>query len=503
MSSPVKDFYKNKNVLLTGGTGYLGKMMIEKLLRTTEVKNIYIVVRPKQDIDVEKRVIKIFQEPIFADISEDVFLEKVHPIEGDLKMKLLGISSEKMSHLRAQVNIVFHCGASLNMDANLADAVSTNVNGTAEILEIIKGAQSLEAFILVSTAYSNCLNEIIEEVFYDPPIDPNLLLRITKEMKAEHLNNISKGILGKWPNTYTFTKALAESLLITEGKNIPVAVFRPTIVTSTVSEPVAGWTDNLYGPLGILLSSNCGILRVVQGNPSVKADTVPGDLVINGLLCYAWEVATQWNLNRSNYKPCVMNFSGRSSPLYVSIKEYSSTATNSGYIPFKKIVWKPILFIVDNKWLYMGMRFLLHKIPAYLFDYFLAISGRKPQMKKLYVKLDKVTRVFHYFLTQEWTIKNNNLQSLWQKLTPSDRETYNFDLTKIDADQYYRNMMIGLKKYTLKEDMSRAQYHKAKFQRMQLLHDIFKYIIIVLISHLVLRKLLPRWISRVKHHCSL
>lgn len=70
--------------------------------------------------------------------------------------------------------------------------------------------------------------------------------------------------------------------------------FITLLVTSTVSDPVPGWSDNLYGPLGILLSSNCGILRVIRGKGEIKADTVPGDLVINGLLCFAWEVATQW-----------------------------------------------------------------------------------------------------------------------------------------------------------------------------------------------------------------
>ncbi|ENN82788.1 hypothetical protein YQE_00844, partial [Dendroctonus ponderosae] len=79
------------------------------------------------------------------------------------------------------------------MDSKLMDAVMTNVNGTAEILEIMKGAKCLQAFILVSTGYSNCLNRVIEEQFYEPPIDPKLLIRITKEMRPELLHNISRG----------------------------------------------------------------------------------------------------------------------------------------------------------------------------------------------------------------------------------------------------------------------------------------------------------------------
>ncbi|XP_048517116.1 uncharacterized protein LOC109540840 isoform X2 [Dendroctonus ponderosae] len=354
------------------------------------------------------------------------------------------------------------------MDSKLMDAVMTNVNGTAEILEIMKGAKCLQAFILVSTAYSNCLNRVIEEKFYEPPIDPKLLIRITKEMRPELLHNISRGIMGKWPNTYSFTKAVAEHLLISEGRNLPVALFRPTIVTATVSDPVPGWADNLYGPLGILLSSNCGILRVIRGNPRVKADTVPGDLVINGLLCYAWEVATQWK-NSPSYHPPVINFSGNDSPLYISIREYTTTAEKSGFVPFKKTIWKPMLLIVQNKWIFLCAKHLLHTIPAYLLDWLLLITGRKPRMRKIYSKLDKVMAVLHYFLVHEWVIKNENVKALWEKLGPNDRITYNFDFTGIKTESYLRNLMVGLKKYTLKEDMTKAELHKARYHRLDTL----------------------------------
>lgn len=78
------------------------------------------------------------------------------------------------------------------MDSKLMDAVMTNVNGTAEMLEIMKGAKFLQAFILVSTAYSNCLNSVIEEEFYEPPIDPKLLIRIAEKMQPELLHDISR-----------------------------------------------------------------------------------------------------------------------------------------------------------------------------------------------------------------------------------------------------------------------------------------------------------------------
>ncbi|KAG5879702.1 hypothetical protein JTB14_006487 [Gonioctena quinquepunctata] len=221
-------------------------------------------------------------------------LSKIHTIEGNLSKKELGLNEKDKEILRNEVNIVFHCGASLNMDSNLEEAVITNVRGTSAVLDLIKHAKQLRSFILVSTAYSNCYQSHIEEKFYEPTICPELLVRITEELQPDVLKDISHGLIGKWPNSYVFTKAIAENLLTSRGQGLPVALFRPTIVTSTAYEPLPGWSDNLYGPLGILLSSHCGILRVIQANGAIKSHTVPGDMCINALLCLAWDVDKKW-----------------------------------------------------------------------------------------------------------------------------------------------------------------------------------------------------------------
>lgn len=56
--------------------------------------------------------------------------------------------------------------------------------------------------------------------------------------------------MGQCPNTYAYTKAFAEQLLIQEHGQIPVAIVRPTIVTAAMKEPFPGWIDNLNGPTG-------------------------------------------------------------------------------------------------------------------------------------------------------------------------------------------------------------------------------------------------------------
>ena len=44
----LSDFYAGKTILLTGSTGFLGKVVLEKILRSLSVvKTIYLAIKPK------------------------------------------------------------------------------------------------------------------------------------------------------------------------------------------------------------------------------------------------------------------------------------------------------------------------------------------------------------------------------------------------------------------------------------------------------------------------
>lgn len=58
--SPIQDFYKNKSVFLTGATGFVGQVIIEKLLRCTDIAKLYILVRGKHGKDWKERVKSMF-----------------------------------------------------------------------------------------------------------------------------------------------------------------------------------------------------------------------------------------------------------------------------------------------------------------------------------------------------------------------------------------------------------------------------------------------------------
>lgn len=64
-NSDIVKLYEDSTIFITGATGYLGKMFLEKLLRECyDLKIIYVLVRPKKGKDVQTRFEEIFDGPV-------------------------------------------------------------------------------------------------------------------------------------------------------------------------------------------------------------------------------------------------------------------------------------------------------------------------------------------------------------------------------------------------------------------------------------------------------
>jgi FlaA1/EpsC-like NDP-sugar epimerase len=63
--SPMQNFYSGKSIFLTGATGFMGKVISEKLMRTCpDIKAIYMLIRPKKGKEITKRFEEIFNDPV-------------------------------------------------------------------------------------------------------------------------------------------------------------------------------------------------------------------------------------------------------------------------------------------------------------------------------------------------------------------------------------------------------------------------------------------------------
>jgi FlaA1/EpsC-like NDP-sugar epimerase len=67
----IREFYKDKSILMTGCTGFVGKVVLEKIMRCCpEFKRIYVLVRPKRGTAPMDRVWKdIFSSECFSRLN--------------------------------------------------------------------------------------------------------------------------------------------------------------------------------------------------------------------------------------------------------------------------------------------------------------------------------------------------------------------------------------------------------------------------------------------------
>lgn len=166
-----------------------------------------------------------------------------------------------------------------------------NIRGTKKVIELCKKLKSLDAFVHVSTAYANCDRKCVEEIIYEPPAKPDELLNFIEWISDDTANKITPHLIHPRPNTYTYTKAIAESLVVQECLNqVPCTIVRPSIVSCAWKEPMPGWIDNLNGPTGLFVAYGKGALRSLLADSKCVTDFVPVEYPINMMIVAGWEI---------------------------------------------------------------------------------------------------------------------------------------------------------------------------------------------------------------------
>lgn len=268
----------------------LNQVLIEKLLYSCpQVEKIYLLIREAKGKSPHERMMKMIgAKPFTIRLKQDFILSKLVAINSDLAEARLGLNDDDFKLLAERVSIIFHVAASVKFEAPLEINMRHNVVATKELLELACNFDKLQCFVHVSTAYSNCqLRQIDERVYpMEVPEDP-MAYRVSKEM------------LDNRPNTYTYTKAMAENVASQYSDRINVVIVRPSIVMSALKEPDEGWVDTINGPVGLSVLGALGILQTIKVNSEVVFDLIPVDIVTNALLSIAWAATSR----RSEFNP--------------------------------------------------------------------------------------------------------------------------------------------------------------------------------------------------------
>ncbi|XP_026740167.1 fatty acyl-CoA reductase wat-like [Trichoplusia ni] len=409
-TSPVQKYYEDTTVFITGGYGFLGKALVEKLFRACKIKKIYLLMRSKKGKTIQERLEEVLQDPVSVnfhntftknfDMHELVFIytnvfelvrekqprfaERIVPVSGDVAEPRLGLSDKDWNTLTKEVDIIFHMAATVRFDEPLKVAAKINVGGTLRAVELAKNCTKLKQFIHVSTAYTHATRERVgkevKEQFYPCPMSPDLFMEVVDTLDERRLNGITPGLIKGWPNTYTFTKALAEHVVRDAGADLPVCVVKPPIVLHALYEPHPGWMEKscLGGPIGISVGVGLGVVHVFFVDVENKLATVPLEYVNNAIIGAAWDsTERQKEGNKEVPLYIIANEEG-----LVKWKDYSkclSEVCDPAGVPSPVSLWYCYLLETKNIFVYHLLSWLLHYIPAYIMDGVCAVIGKRPK----------------------------------------------------------------------------------------------------------------------------
>uniref|UniRef100_A0A1B0FKH3 Fatty acyl-CoA reductase n=1 Tax=Glossina morsitans morsitans TaxID=37546 RepID=A0A1B0FKH3_GLOMM len=449
--TPVQDFYKDKTVFITGASGFMGKVLLEKLLYScVALKEIIIIIRPKRGKTPETRLEEMFKLPIFQRIKEERphVLKKVTIYQGDVTFESLGLSGENLKYIVDKTNIVFHLAATLKLEGNLKDAIDMNLSGTRRTLNLAKEMKNLEAFVHVSTAFCNCDQEVMYEKIYEFPHRPEDLMRLAEWMDVKTLDAITPDLLKPHPNTYTYSKRLAELLVRDHYDRLPVIVARPSIVSPSAYEPVPGWVDNLNGPTGLMVGAGKGVIRSMLIDERYKSEVIPVDYAINGLVVIPYEFQA---VSRSKEIP-VYNITC-AEHRKVLWGEVIALSKKIGYqYPMETGLWYPDGCVTTNRLHHQINILLFHWLPAYVIDFILFLCGQKRFMIRIQNRVQIGLNVLQFFTMRSWVFRSPNYEALWQKLSDKDKKIFNMNMnTEEGNEEYMLSCIQGGRQYLMKE----------------------------------------------------
>uniref|UniRef100_A0A336M1N3 Fatty acyl-CoA reductase n=1 Tax=Culicoides sonorensis TaxID=179676 RepID=A0A336M1N3_CULSO len=478
----IPEFFKGRDIFITGGTGFMGKVLIEKLVRSCpDINRIFVLMRGKRGKNVQERLEELKNLPLFELLrtTQPKLLEKIIPVEGDVTELQLGLSPESLKSME-NVSVIFHAAASVRFDDTLQYAIILNTRGTREVMRLGETLKKIKVILHVSTTYCNIKSKTVKEEIYPPLADWKKSIKIAETIDPYILDILGPKYTRYMPNTYTFSKNLSEQIINDYKERLPVICFRPSIVISTMKDPFPGWIDNFNGPVGLLVGCGMGITRTMYCNKDNIADFTPVDVSIKAMIVAAWKRAID-----GDTKELPVYNSSTSTIRQISMEGIVMSAKDlSENMPLEKMIWAPggsiAMFRITN----FIKTILFHILPAVLIDYGLKLTGRAPFVLGLQRKVYNANCALEYFILNNWKFLNVNFLSLDNEIKEKDIRDFHYtDFVQFDMMLYLKNCILGGKRYLLGEKDENIPYAKANYEMMKKLDFTVKATIFLVIFY--------------------
>jgi 1-acyl-sn-glycerol-3-phosphate acyltransferase len=464
--------FNGEHVFITGCSGFLGKVILEKLMRSFTCEKIYVLLRPKKNKQVLERFTKqmlgsrIFDtlRSIKGDSFETWATSLVCPIAGDLLTPNIGISPEDRAVLTNSVTMIIHSAASVDFDLPLNEATAINIDGSLSMLALAKECKRLASFVHVSTCYVNSpMAGVVKEQVYDSPFNPIDMYRRIKSSSLSDLARDKLEIIGAWPNTYTFTKFMAEHLLVMQRGDVPLVITRPAVIGSSLVEPVPGWTDSISAMTAVVFAISLGILPVLAGEQWKIGDVIPVDLCSNMIIASAAWRAAQWRAGRIEMLPPVVHCGTSSTPEPMTwfiaadgvMTYYQRHPVEKGLGPAKVAV------IPKTSLHYHTQRAIWTDIPLRVATMLAPHSAIFEKIAKGLKNGTRVESVFAHFTSTEYIFESNVID-VFGACNPGDEGLLFLHLrSDIDWHNYVQLLCYGLQRFCLNQESTEFPLHYA------------------------------------------
>lgn len=485
------------------------------LLDLPEIGKIWLLIRRQKSSSGTNRFEKIVEDsPVFDPLFErygdrlrQFLRERVEVVEGDVTQPNLGVDAATASRLRASLDCIINSSGLTDFNPDLRDALATNVDATVHMLDFIRSTDHA-ALLHLSTCYVAGARDgrVAERV--RPNYTPNgeagfdaerewkrlhQLVReatahaeepeVTEELRrqAAHKAHAAKALQGTalenqirknrvrwlrthltdagmarsrelgWPNTYTFTKSLAESLIATRGADLPVAIVRPAIVETSVSKPFSGWNEgiNTSASLSYLLGTS---FRQLPSNERKRLDIIPVDSVCQGMTLIAAALVERrhdavYQLATSVTNPCDM----RRSIELTALAHRKHFRAQEGLESWLRLRMDAIAVSKER---YVSMSAPAQKAIIQSIQRIMSpLALKKRPLAKAERNLERVEKLIQLFepfiLHNEHDFVADNVEKLSHALVPEERETFGYDTRALNWWNYWINVHIpALRRWT-------------------------------------------------------
>ncbi|GAC1534750.1 MAG: HAD-IB family hydrolase [Acidimicrobiales bacterium] len=339
---------EGKRIAVTGATGFLGTALVERLLRCVPGCEVVLLVRPGRRGADDRVRREILRNDCFDRLRaelhssggswDELIAHRVLVLPGDVSTDGLGLDDAGRA-LLATCDVVIHSAAAVSFDSPLDSAVEVNLLGPTRVVQTLGSIGSTAHLVAVSTAYvagtrrGPSPEKLLPDTPFATDVDWRSEVAAARRLRSDiDARSRSTEMLGRfarsarsevgaagapvladkterlreewikdelidagrararalgWPDAYAYTKALGERALLQNRGDVPVTIVRPSIIESSLSEPVPGWIRGFRMAEPVIISYARGLLKEFPGLPEGVVDVIPVDLVVAALVAVA------------------------------------------------------------------------------------------------------------------------------------------------------------------------------------------------------------------------